>query len=317
MVRRVALLSDEKAGFAFLSGDGRLAFVARFLARPGSPNPPAAMTIVNAATGELVRRLGKVQLDTLGPFTFSPDDSKLILQETPSAKAIPGPGGRGFGQTGVDRLVVLTLATGRAVTLPRAEPCGPGVPVKWVFSGDGRRVAQAGFCGIVDVWDTRTGHLVRQLDQRAETSAVALNHDGSRVLVSSWDSRATIWSVATGQPLVRLVGHTRGIADAGLSPDGTRVVTASLDHTVRIWDARTGQILRVLSFPEPPTPVIFSSDGSEIALDESSQTFGVPDIVRVFDTCPACEKAQELLKLAAAHATTNLTQLESTVVNGS
>jgi WD40 repeat protein len=316
-VRRVALLPSEKAGFAFLSADGRLAFVARFLTSPNSPNPPAAMTIVNAETGQGVRRLGAVVLGTVGPFTFSQDDSRLILLENPVAKTIPGPGGRGFGQTGTDRLVVLTLATGHAVTLPKAHPCGPGVPVKWAFSGDGRRVAQAGFCGIVDVWDAHTGHRLRQLDQGAETSAVALNHDGSRVLVSSWDSRATIWSVASGRQLRTLVGHTRGIADAALSPDGTRVVTASLDHTVRVWDARTGQDLRVLSFTDPPTPLIFSTDGSEIAVGQTSPILGVPDIMRVYDTCPACQNPRELLKLAAPRATTNLTQLESTVIAGS
>jgi WD40 repeat protein len=256
-------------------------------------------------------------LDTEGPFTFSPNDSKLILLENPSAKTIPGPGGRGFGQTGADRLVVVTLATGRVVTLPRAAPCGPGIPVKWAFSGDGRRVAQAGFCGTADVWDADTGHLLRQVDQGAETSAVALNHDGSRLVVSSWDSRATIWSVATGRPLVTLIGDTRGIADAALSPDGTRVLTASLDRTVRVWDARTGQVLRVLSFSDPPTPVIFSSDASEIAVDETIPIAGVPDIVRVYDTCPACQNPGALLKLAEPHVTTQLTQLERSVVAGS
>jgi WD40 repeat protein len=123
--------------------------------------------------------------------------------------------------------------------------------------------------------------------------------------------------VATGRPLRTLVGHTRGIADAALSPDGTRVVTASLDHTVRVWDARTGQVLRVLSFTDPPTPLIFSTDGSEIAVDETSPILGVPDIIRVYDTCPACQNPSELLKLAAPRATTNLTELERTVLAGS
>jgi hypothetical protein len=43
----------------------------------------------------------------------------------------------------------------------------------------------------------------------------------------------------------------------------------------------------------------------------------VPDIVRVFDTCPACQDPSALLKLAAPRATMNLTQLESTVIAGS
>lgn len=223
----------------------------------------------------------------------------------------------GLGIAGADQLKVLTQGTGHAITLSHAHPCGPGAGVRWAFSGDGRRVAQAGFCGIVEVWDTRTGRMLQTVDQGAETSAVALNHDGTRLLVASWDSRATMWNVATGRPLVNFVGHTRGIADAALSADGTRVITGSLDRTLRVWDAHTGQILRVLTFTTGPAPVAFSSDGSEFALEENTPIAGVPNIVRVFDTCPACQNPGALLKLAAPRATTNLTQLESTVIAGS
>jgi WD40 repeat protein len=315
--RTVTLLPGENNSFASLSADGRFAFVARFRSPStgGSPTQEE-MTIVDTATGRVVRRLGLATPEPVGRFTFSADDSKLILEELSSPRIIAGPGGVGRGLTGVDHLVLMTLATGRATTLPDAGPCGPGTGVKWAFSGDGRRVAQEAFCGIIDVWDTRTGRLLRQVDQGAETSAVALDHDGSRLLVSSWDSRATIWSVATGRRLVNLVGHTRGIADAALSPEGTRVVTGSLDRTLRVWDARTGQTLRVLTFPDFPAPVTLSGDGSEVALVDTTPIYGVPSIVRVFDTCPACQDATALLRLAQPHTTTQLTQLERTVVAG-
>jgi WD40 repeat protein len=146
---------------------------------------------------------------------------------------------------------------------------------------------------------------------------VALNYDGSKLLASSWDSRATLWSVATGRPLVNFIGHTRGIADAALSPDGARVVTASLDHTVRVWDARTGKILRALTFADNQSPVAFSTDGGEIAIAETAPVSGAPDIVRVFDTCPACQNPRALLKLAQPRVTRQLTVLEQTVVNTS
>jgi WD40 repeat protein len=314
---RVTLIRDPSAGFASLSGDGRFALVWRFLTSPNGPNPQVAETIVDARTGRVVRRLGSVPAVVSGPPTFSPDDGKLIFEELPSTKTVAGSGDAGPGGTGGARLEVLTLATGRFVSIRGAEPCGPGAVAKWAFSGDGTRVAQAAFCGIADVWDTRTGRLLRQVDAGAETSAVALNHDGSRLLVSSWDSRAAIWNVATGKRLVNFIGHTRGIADAALSPDGTRVITGSLDRTLRVWDARTGQILRVLTFPDAATPVSFSADGSQFAVVDTTPIIGVPNIVRVFDTCPACQDPRALLRSADSHATTNLTQLESSVVSGS
>jgi WD40 repeat protein len=272
---------------------------------------------VDAATGRVVRRLGSTTLDPQGAPTFSPDDSKLIMGETPSAKVIPGPGGSGNALTGNTRLEVRDLATDHTVTLSPSAPCGPGVQVRWAFSGDGRRVAQEAFCGIVEVWDVQTGRLIRTVNQNAETSAVALNRNGSRLLVASWDSRATIYSVATGRPLVSFIGHTRGINDAGLSPDGTRVVTASLDRTVRVWNARDGQSMRVLTFTADQYGVAFSADGSELAVGENTPTFGAPTIIRVFDTCPACENPRKLLQLAAPHATSNTTKLERSVIAGS
>jgi WD40 repeat protein len=315
--RKVTLLRHETAGFPSLSADGRFLFLARNAPQRIGASAAGPMMILDAATGKVVRRLGAALVDTVGAPTFSADDSKLILEETPNAKVQPGPGGVGVGIAGTGQTAVITVGTGRRVTLPGAHPCGPGTGLKWAFSGDGRRVAQESFCGIVDVWDTGTGRLLRQVDEGGQTSAVALNHDGSRLLVSSWDSRATIWSVATGRRLVNFVGHTRGIADAALSPDGTRVITGSLDRTLRVWDARTGQILRVLTFPDVPSPVVFSADGAEFALQTTTPIFGVPNIVSVFDTCPACQNPSALLKLAAPRATTNLTQLESTVIAGS
>jgi hypothetical protein len=314
--RTVTLLRHENEGFPSLSADGRFVFLARTAPPRIGASPTGPIMILDAMTGKVVRRLGSALVDIEGAPTFSADDSKLILEETPNAKAQRGPGGIGVGIAGTGQLVLISLSTGRRLTLHGSQPCGPGTGVKWAFSGDARRVAQEAFCGIVDVWDTANGRLLRQVDEGGETSAVALNHDGSRLLVSSWDSRATIWNVATGRRLVNLVGHTRGIADAALSPDGTRVITGSLDRTLRVWDARTGQVLRVLTFPDTPSPVVFSNDGSEIALQNTTPIFGVPNIVRVFDTCPACQNPRELLKLAVPHATTNLTQLESTVISG-
>jgi WD40 repeat protein len=318
IVRTLPLLRAGNDGFASLSPDGRLAFVASVGGSPTGPPPPAAMTIVNAATGQVVRRLGSVTLSTTAQPQFSPDDSKLLLEELPGSKVVAGPGssGRALARS-QNRLEVLTLASGHAVTLADPLPCGPGTGSAWAFSGDGQRVAQESFCGIAEVWDADNGHLLRTVNQGAETSAVALNHDGSELLVSSWDSRATIWSVATGRPLVQLIGDTRGIADAALSPDGTRVITGSLDHTVRVWDAVTGQVLRVLTLPSEASPVFFSTDGSQIAAEDNPTIAGVPGIVHVYETCPACENPSALLKLAAPHATTNLTKLESTVVSGS
>jgi WD40 repeat protein len=176
------------------------------------------------------------------------------------------------------------------------------------------------FCGDVFVFNATTGAVLHEINQNAELSAVSVSPDGSRMLVTSWDSRATIYDVATGRALVNLIGHTRGIAWGGFTDGGSLVVTIGLDHTVRVWNARTGQQLRVLNFSDVQGgPVAFGSNGQEMAIPEqSSVPPGLSDVVRVFGTCPACENAKALLALARPHVVPagRLTELERTVVNG-
>ena len=88
---------------------------------------------------------------------------------------------------------------------------------------------------------------------------------------------------------------------------------------MRLWDAHTGQQLRVLTFTNDQSgPVAFSPDGLEVAIPEIPPQSGLENVVRVFDTCPACQNPMALLALARPHAApaNRLTVLERTVVNG-
>lgn len=64
---------------------------------------------------------------------------------------------------------------------------------------------------------------------------VAWSPDGKRIVTTSFDTTARVWSAdGTGEPLV-LRGHEREVNSAAWSPDGTRIVTASDDTTARVW----------------------------------------------------------------------------------
>jgi WD40 repeat protein len=288
-----------------LSANGRLALGFGGTAASFGATPVGPLTIWDTRSGRLLRRLPAQTLPSGSPepVTFSWNDARVALAE-----------GAGRTMSGGE---ILSVATGRTVQLQSAGvACGAGsTPGSFAFSRDDRRVAGADFCGYADVWDARNGRLLRQVDEGGEVSGVDLSPDGSRLLVSSWDSRATIWNVATGRRLVSLIGDTQGLLGAAFSPDGSLVATSSLDDTVRIWNAHTGQELRVLSFPDGQWPLAFNSDGSKFALAEANPAPGAPVIVRVFDTCPACSDARALLALAAPRVTKQLTVLERSVVD--
>ena len=236
---------------------------------------------------------------------FSPDGSRVLMLEGTS------PNSPGF-------LVVGNVSTGRVVRL-QAPPACVAQQAQFAFSADDEFVAAAAFCGVADVWNAGTGKLIRQVTQGGETSGVGLSFDGSRLLVSSWDSRATIWSVATGRALVQLVGHTSGINAAALSPDGSLVLTSGLDDTVRVWNADTGQELRLLTFSHYQRFLTFSPNGAQFAIGETVPIAGVADYAQVFDTCPGCGNPRVLLATARrlAGPPDLRTTLENTIIGRS
>jgi WD40 repeat protein len=284
-----------------LSPDGRL-LVTTGTNTPGRPQV-RPIRLWSVAQGKALRVLGQ---GVVTYSTFSADGSRVLLQEGSDLSSSPG------------YLVVENTSTGHAVQLQDPPACVLG-QAQFAFSANDKFVAAAAFCGLAEVWNARTGKLIREVTQGGETSGVALNSDGSRLLVSSWDSRATIWNVATGRPLVQLVGHTSGIVTAALSPDGSLVATAGLDDTVRLWNAHTGQELRLLSFAHWQVFIAFSPTGAQIAVAQYAPQQGAVDYVRVYDACPYCSDARGLLALARPLniPPSGLTSLENTVIGRS
>jgi WD40 repeat protein len=303
---------DRGMNAPVLSSDGRFMATLPGGPRGARPAPNAGPPAGPVRIWNVSRRMVVAVIHPPGAasvIAFSQDDRFVELLEGGSASSPGTP-------------VLVNISTRHAVTLQTGYP---GIPCLgpnssyFAVSDDDRVTAIGAFCGQVDLFSATTGRVLHQLDQRAEVSAVDLTPDGSRLLVASWDSRATIYDVATGRPLVNLIGHTRGIEWGGFAAGGSLVVTVSLDHTVRVWNARTGQQLRVLTFSDVQgSPVAFSPNGQEMAIPENAPTSaGVSDAVRVFDLCPACTNARALLSLAAPHVTNQLTVLEKTVIGGS
>jgi WD40 repeat protein len=298
-------------GAPTLSPDGR--FAANMEApRGGKPPPPSSpspasgplkvpLQIYDVASRSVVRTLPAANY---GYVAFSRDDRKLLVMLGGTTHTAGTP-------------AVEDAVSGRIVALQGAAaiPCGVNA-ADFSISRDDRVVVGGSFCGFADVWNAQTGRLIRRFNQGAEMSSADLSPDGSRLLISSWDSRATVYDVDRGRALVNLVGHTRGISFAAFTPDASTVVTASLDHTVRVWDAHSGQQLRVLTFTDDEGPIFFSRDGRLMVSAGGLPQSGVDSVARVYGTCPACRDREALLALAAPHAapSSRLTLLERTIV---
>jgi WD40 repeat protein len=75
---------------------------------------------------------------------------------------------------------------------------------------------------------------------------IAFSPDGSRLLLTAWQSNSRLWDVPTGAEIANLRGHKSDIVCGTFSHDGRLAATASFDGAARLWDALTGNLRRIL-----------------------------------------------------------------------
>jgi WD40 repeat protein len=110
---------------------------------------------------------------------------------------------------------------------------------------DGRVAATAGTNGVVRLWATANGSLLRELHPPGGAAAVALDPTG-RLVATATDRSALLFDARTGRQVGELSGHTDAVTSVAFSPDGRLLVTASRDHDGRIWDVGARRLVKVL-----------------------------------------------------------------------
>ncbi|MEN3356494.1 MAG: hypothetical protein V7637_476, partial [Mycobacteriales bacterium] len=104
-------------------------------------------------------------------------------------------------------------------------------------------------------------------------TALAVNHEGTRLATAGTDHIVRVWDARSGQPLGTLHGHIGAITGAAFGPDGLTLATASTDETVRLWDTGSGDQLRTLyRRGGTMTAVAFSADGLWLATGSTDGT---------------------------------------------
>ena len=94
----------------------------------------------------------------------------------------------------------------------------------------------SGTTGEIALVDPTTGAATTTFaGTRAVLGDMTFTPDGQRLLAPLPNGAVGIWSVATGQQVGELVGHTLPVTGIAVSADGTHAVTSSQDGTVRSW----------------------------------------------------------------------------------
>ncbi|MBI4285092.1 MAG: hypothetical protein HY670_04215, partial [Chloroflexi bacterium] len=173
------------------------------------------------------------------------------------------------------------------------------------FSPDGKFIATASWDGTARLWEVATRQSLAILhEHEGAVSSAAFSPDGKLIVTAGRDKTVRLWDVATRQSLAVLRGHEDVVESAAFSPDGKLIVTTGWDKTVRLWDVATRQNLAILQGHESAVgSAAFSPDGKLIV------TASGDDTAQIY-TCEVCGSIEDLLALARARVTRELTQEE-------
>lgn len=284
-------------GGAAFSPDGRwLAVLAGPVVKEGTPPEPTTITrrellVYDWRTGRTTARLAPAgatiqyaDLDRHGHLVtlwstgevdlWSPATGRRIRQLLPAGKPAQtvelSPAGTELAVTYPNDVIDILTTTGRMVhKLQGPPPQGvvtgvpnTDLPVRAVFSPNGRWLVSFGADKLVHVWDLTTGRQARTLgsaDAPSHPYSAAFSPDG-RLLATGDSAWAYVWRFPSGQPVGGPFKHTDpstygdpeelgpiGGVRVAFSQDG-RTLTTTGDTTTQVWSVENHQSVFDLPF---------------------------------------------------------------------
>jgi WD40 repeat protein len=265
-----------------LSPDGALAAIWN------DSNPSSTVKVLDTAN----RRVAfTMPATTVSGVTFSGDDRLLVVADQ-------------FGGLHIATLSSGHIKVGRGWT----TNCDAKEGFPPAVSADDRLVAVYSFCGKVSVGRAVTATPFEIYDDRGQLSHIAFDPTAKQLALASWDSTVTVLDVATDQPSLELVGHTRGANGVTYSPDGRYIATTSTDDTMRLWEATTGQLMQVDHEETAPGTPSFNPSGQILAETNNDNQ------IRLWAVCPDCADPAAMLSASRSSVVSPLTQLERATV---
>ncbi|WP_235656504.1 serine/threonine-protein kinase, partial [Fischerella thermalis] len=108
--------------------------------------------------------------------------------------------------------------------------------------------------------------------------SVAISPDDKTIVSNSGDS-IKLWSLATGQEIITLKGHSDRVNVVSITPDGQTLVSGSEDGTIKLWNLARGQEIRTFAGHRNSVHTLaISPDGSILANGSDDNTIKLWDL---------------------------------------
>jgi class 3 adenylate cyclase/WD40 repeat protein/energy-coupling factor transporter ATP-binding protein EcfA2 len=190
----------------------------------------------------------------------------------------------------------------------RDLPSGPSNPgciaTTPSFTRDSRLMAIVDGCVHLTIWNLRTGHVARTIELPEQASGSGLLSPDGRYVLILVPGGSFLRADLTSGKVLKIPGTTAEGNALAISPNGRFYGIGRQDGTVDEYDARSLRLVRRHTVDNPIQSLVFSPDGRELAVEDTS------NVVWVWDTCDICENPKHLAALAARESVRSLTPSE-------
>lgn len=147
-------------------------------------------------------------------------------------------------------------------------------PLTWmrsaVFSPNGKRVATAGDEGILRLYDTATGNILKSVRTSSakdmHVTQIAYSADGRMIATTGSDGKIRIWAAETLKPVRSWAAGTSYVSGIAWPRAGKYLATSGYDNAARLWDPLKGkQVRRLTGLESDAYAVAMSRDGKLVA----------------------------------------------------
>lgn len=116
-------------------------------------------------------------------------------------------------------------------------------PISGIAAYQDKYIATAGYDNQIILWDQASGHAMNRAWHDHLANQCSFSKDGTRLVTSSSDYSARLWSVPDLRLLALFNDHDDDVEMSAFHPTRDLVATASRDHRLRVYDLE-GRLVR-------------------------------------------------------------------------